>query len=50
MYPAITSARQTNFFTFTEEDWEEMRRSDDKCYMFVGHEPRENFQKKLRIT
>jgi hypothetical protein len=29
IYPAITSARQTNFFTFTEEDWEEMYKSDD---------------------
>lgn len=37
VYPAITSARQTNFFTFTEKDWEEMRKSDDRCYMFVGH-------------
>ncbi len=40
IYPAITSARQTNFFTFSEEDWEEMRKSDEKCYMFIGHKPR----------
>ena len=37
VYPAITSARQLNFFTFTEDDWRMMRKSDDRCYMFVGH-------------
>ena len=40
IYPAITSARQTNFFTFTEEDWEEIRKSDDRCYMLVCHKPK----------
>jgi hypothetical protein len=47
VYPAITSARQTNFFTFTEEDWKEMRKSDDKCYMFVCHKPREELPKEV---
>jgi hypothetical protein len=47
VYPAITSARQTNFFTFTEDDWEEMRKSDDKCYMFVCHVPREKLPKEI---
>jgi len=47
IYPAITSARQTNFFTFTEEDWEEMYKSDDQCYMFVCHVPREKLPKEV---
>jgi hypothetical protein len=47
IYPAITSARQTNFFTFDEKDWEEMRKSDDKCYMFVCHKPREKLSKEV---
>jgi len=47
VYPAITSARQTNFFTFAEEDWEEMRRSDDKCYMFMGHRPKEKLPREV---
>jgi hypothetical protein len=47
VYPAITSARQTNFFTFTEEDWEEMRKSDDRCYMFICHVPREKLPKEV---
>jgi hypothetical protein len=47
IYPAITSARQTNFFTFTGEDWEEMYKSDDQCYMFVCHLPREKLPKEV---
>lgn len=47
VYPAITSARQTNYFTFTEEDWEEMRGSDDRCYMFVCHVPRKKLPKEM---
>jgi hypothetical protein len=47
VYPAITSARQTNFFTFTEKDWKEMRKSDNRCYMFVCHEHREKLPKKI---
>jgi len=44
-YPAITSARQTNFFTFAKEDWEKMRRTDNKCYMFVCHKPKDKLPK-----
>ena len=47
VYPAITSVRQANFFTFTKEDWEEMRKSDDRCYMFVCHRPREELPKEV---
>jgi len=39
LYPAITSARQANFFMFTEEDWEQMHKLDDRCYVFVCHRP-----------
>lgn len=47
VYPAITSARQVNFFTFTKEDWEEMRKSDDRCYMFTCHRPRKELPKEV---
>lgn len=47
VYPAITSARQTNFFTFTEDDWKEMHKSDDRCYMFVCHKSREKLPKEV---
>ena len=39
IYPAITSARQAKFFTFTEDDWKKLRNSDERCYMFIGHKP-----------
>ncbi|MEM2619218.1 MAG: N-6 DNA methylase [Candidatus Hadarchaeales archaeon] len=47
IYPAITSARQTNFFTFSEEDWKELYKSDEKCYMFICHKPREKLSKEV---
>lgn len=47
VYPAITGARQTNFFTFTEEDWKVMHKSDDRCYMFVGHVPKKKLPKEI---
>lgn len=47
VYPAITSVRQANFFTFTKEDWEEMRKSDDRCYMFVCHSPKKELPKEV---
>ena len=37
IFPALTSAQHAKFFTFTENDWEELRRGDKKCYMFIGH-------------
>ena len=45
--PAITSPRQTNFFTFIKKDWKELRKSDEKCYMFVCHKPREKLPKEV---
>ncbi|MEM1606366.1 MAG: N-6 DNA methylase [Fervidicoccaceae archaeon] len=39
-YPAITNARQAKWFTFTIDDWQELRRRGEPCYIFVCHEPR----------
>jgi len=47
IYPAITSARRTNFFTFTEDDWKELYKSDEECYMFVCHVPKEKLSKEV---
>lgn len=47
IYPAITKARQTNFFTFTKMDWEKMCKCDDRCYMFIGHKPRQELPKEV---
>jgi len=39
-YPAITNARQAKWFTFTIDDWQELRSRGEPCYIFVCHEPR----------
>jgi len=48
IWPAITSARQTEFFTFTENDWKEMVRNDENCYMFIGHKPRNELPEEVK--
>jgi type I restriction-modification system DNA methylase subunit len=40
VYPAITSARDAVYFTFTEDDWRELYGSDKECFMFICHKPR----------
>ncbi|MEM2179116.1 MAG: N-6 DNA methylase [Candidatus Methanomethylicaceae archaeon] len=47
IWPAITSARQIEFFTFNEEDWKKMLKNDEKCYMFIGHKPRDELPKEV---
>jgi len=42
LYPAITSPRQLKWFTFRKEDWEWLKNSNSKCYIFICHETREN--------
>ncbi|MEM2005514.1 MAG: N-6 DNA methylase [Zestosphaera sp.] len=39
-YPALTSARYAKWFTFTKEDWEELKKKGAPCYFFICHEPR----------
>jgi hypothetical protein len=48
IWPAITSARQVNFFTFNEDDWKKMLTNDEKCYMFIGHKPRSKLPKEVK--
>jgi type I restriction-modification system DNA methylase subunit len=40
-YPAITSVRHVKFFSFTEQDWKEVRDRGGDCYIFICHKPRE---------
>ncbi len=47
IYPAITNAKHVNYFTFTKEDWEKICASDDECYMFIGHKPRQDLPKEV---
>jgi len=46
-YPALTSARYAKWFTFTKEDWEELKKKGAPCYFFMCHEPREKLPKNV---
>ncbi|MEM3872719.1 MAG: N-6 DNA methylase [Nitrososphaeria archaeon] len=37
--PALISARYSEYFTFTEVDWEQLKNKDRESYMFVCHKP-----------
>jgi type I restriction-modification system DNA methylase subunit len=40
LHPLIPSSRHAKYFTFTREDWEEIRRDGGKCYLFTCSKPR----------
>jgi type I restriction-modification system DNA methylase subunit len=48
LHEAITSAEYAKYFTFTKDDWEELRRDDKKCYMFIGHIRRGEASKEVK--
>jgi len=47
-YPAITSARYVKFFSFTEEDWRDIRDRGRDCYIFICHKPRNELPGNVR--
>jgi hypothetical protein len=40
LYPHIPSSRYARYFTLTREDWEEIKRSGGRCYIFICSKPR----------
>jgi hypothetical protein len=48
VYPALTSARHAKYFTFTKADWEQLRRDDRECYMFICHKPLQELPSKIK--
>jgi hypothetical protein len=40
LVPLIPSSRYMEFFTFTREDWDRIRREGAKCLLFLCHRPR----------
>jgi hypothetical protein len=40
LYPLLPSPRYLRFFTFTQQDWDELRKEGDECYLFLCHRPR----------
>jgi type I restriction-modification system DNA methylase subunit len=47
MYPAITTARQANFFTVTMNDWKKLRNSDARCYLLMCHKPKRKIPREV---
>jgi len=39
LHPLLPSSRYLKFFTFSREDWEELRRSGKQCYLFLCRRP-----------
>ncbi|MFP3131305.1 MAG: N-6 DNA methylase [Nitrososphaeria archaeon] len=48
VYPALTSARHCEYYTFTKDDWEQLRNKDKECYMFVCHKPLHELPSKIK--
>lgn len=46
--PLIPSPDFLKFFTFREEDWNELRRSGRECYLFLAHKPRSELPKEVQ--
>jgi len=40
LYSLLPSSRYLRFFTFTQQDWEELRSKGVECYLFLCHKPR----------
>jgi type I restriction-modification system DNA methylase subunit len=40
LYSLLPSSRYLKFFTFAQQDWEELRREGVECHLFLCHRPR----------
>jgi type I restriction-modification system DNA methylase subunit len=53
LYPLLPSSRYLKFFTFTQGDWENLRKEGAECYLFLCHKSRnelpESVKKYIRL-
>jgi len=47
VYPAVTSARDPVYFTFTEDDWKGLYDKDKECFMLICHKPKSELPKEV---
>jgi len=40
LHPLLPSPKYANFYTFTQQDWDVLRRMGIECYLFLCHAPR----------
>ncbi len=48
LYPLVSSSRYLRYFTYTKEDWEELRKRGVECYLFLAHKPRNELPEAIR--
>jgi type I restriction-modification system DNA methylase subunit len=48
LYPLVSSSRYLRYFTYTKEDWEELRKRGVECYLFLAHKPRSELPETVR--
>jgi type I restriction-modification system DNA methylase subunit len=48
LYPLLPSPRHMRFYTFTGDDWEELRRRGSECYLFLCRRPRNELPESVR--
>jgi hypothetical protein len=46
-FPALVSARYAKRFTFTKQDWNELKKRGRRCYVFMCHKPREQLPRNV---
>jgi type I restriction-modification system DNA methylase subunit len=47
LVPLIPSPRNMEFFTYTREDWDRIRREGAKCLLFLCHRPRDQLPQQV---
>jgi len=47
LIPLIPSPRYMNFFKYTKEDWDRIRREGAKCLLFLCHRPRDQLPQQV---
>jgi type I restriction-modification system DNA methylase subunit len=40
LYSLVANAKNLPYFTFTKEDWENLRKGEARCHLFLCHKPR----------
>jgi hypothetical protein len=50
LVPLIPSPRHMEFFTYTREDWDRIRREGAKCLLFLCHRPRNQLPQKVHTA
>jgi hypothetical protein len=46
--PALSTPLDSRFYTFTEGDWDLIRKKEGRCYIFMCHEKRQNLTESIK--